>query len=118
MDKFHKHVCGHGKYGNLKTLLVGNNLWNENVQQYLATVTPDCQHCSSQSLPLPDRRASLSSMNREFNDVWAMDHLHLENVTQFHCMYVASTCSADVLMSSTSLEQSIYAFKLGWISQF
>lgn len=118
VDRVHSHVCGHASYSDTRTLLVRNNLWNENVQNYLSKLISECRSCVATSTPPPNRRVSLSSLIRAFNDAVCIDHFFLESVTVFLIMDVASRFSAGALVESTSMEPSIYAFELAWVAQF
>ena len=74
MARVHKHVCGHASYADIKTLLERNNLWNEQSQLYVSYLIEECNSCKAVSPPHPNRRVSLSSLNRDFNDIVCLDH--------------------------------------------
>ena len=118
VDRVHKHVCGHAAFSDMRTLLVRNKLWNEHVQKYLTTIVTECSDCSKSSTPPPNRRVSLSSLDRNFNDVVCLDHFYLDEMVIFHAMDTASRFSAGHVVSSTSLEEAVYAFEISWLSQF
>lgn len=87
-------------------------------QNYLSTVVTECNHCKASSTPPPNRKVSLSSLNRNFNEIVCMDHCFLDSVTVFHVMDVATRYSAGAVVDNKSIDTAIYSFEQIWISQF
>ncbi len=86
VDRVHHHVCDHAEFSDIRTLLQRIHLWNEQVQHYLSKVVGECSSCRTTSTPPPNRRVSISSLNKSFNDIVCIDHLFLGSVTVFHVM--------------------------------
>lgn len=118
VDRIHKHVCGHASYSDVRTLLLRNRLWTNQVQHYLVQVFSSCTSCKASAAPPPNRRVSLTSLNRQLNEVVCVDHFHLDNVTLFHVMDTATRLSAAHVVKSTKLEEAVLAFEACWLSQF
>lgn len=98
IHRVHNHVCRHASYYEFRTLLKRNEIWNEQCQLYLSQMTTECSHCKSTSSPPPNRRVSLSSLNREFNDTFCLVHFFLDSITMLNCMDVASRYSAATIV--------------------
>lgn len=118
VDRVHCHTCGHVTYSDMRTLLMINCLWNDHVQQYLASTVAECRDCKASSAPPPNRGVLLSPLDRFFNDLVCIDRFHLENVTLLHVMDVSTRFSAAHAVTSTSIEGAIYAFEMMWFSHF
>ena len=78
----------------------------------------DLPHCKLSCTPPTNRCVSLSSLNREFNEIVCIDHFFLENATVFHAMDVATRFSAGIVVESTSMETVILNLELIWFSNF
>lgn len=117
IDDEHKIVCGHATFSDMRILLKRNKIWNPFCQKYLSDIVLNC-HCKASSTPPPSRCVSLSSQNREFNEVDCLDHLLLDTVSILHCMDTATYFSASTVVQSTSMDEAIYAVELCRFSQF
>lgn len=118
VDRVHRHVCGHATFSDMRTLLIRNRLWSNEVQHYLSQTVSECVSCKASSTPPPNRRVSLSSLNRQLNEVVCVDHFHLDGVTLFHAMDTATRFSSAYVVESTGLDQAVLAFESCWLSQF
>lgn len=118
VDRVHRHVFRHATFSDMRTLLIRNNLWNDQVQHYLASVVTSCTSCKASSTPPPNRRVSLSSLNRQINEVVCVDHFHLDSVTLLHAMDTATRYSAAFVVESTSLHEAVLGFESCWLSPF
>lgn len=118
LEKVHEHVCGHYTYYDMRTLIQRTNLWNGQTENYLLNVVSKCPDCNASSTPPPNRRVSLASLNREFNDVVCMNHMFLDKVTLFDMMNVATRFPVGAVVGSTSMENVIYHKENLWFSQF
>lgn len=96
--RVHNHGCGHATFSDIRTLLVRNKLWNDNVQKYIVKTMTEFQSCKASPPPPPSCRVSLASINRELDDVIRIDHFFLDTVTIFHMMNVASRLSAGMVV--------------------
>lgn len=118
IDKVHTHVCGHSSYSDIKTLLERNQLWNVDAQKYLATVLEKCSSCATTHEPKASRKVSLSTLNREFNEIVCIDYLHLRGNTVFHMLDSVSRYSIGDVVDTTAMTEAISVFELQWNSQF
>lgn len=118
INKVHKHVCGHASYGDIKTLLQRNKLWDNDIQRYLAQLIEKCQHCRAASLPKPARKVTLATLNRSFYDVDCIDHFYLDKLRCFHVMDLYSRFSAACTVPDATLSSAILAFESTWMAQF
>lgn len=118
VQRVHDHVCGHASFGDMRTLLQRNKLWNADVQRLLSVLVEKCKHCIASSPPKSNRKFSISGINRGFNDVVCVDHFHLDDLRIFHAMDSYSRFSAALSVSSASLSDAIIAFESVWVSQF
>lgn len=101
----------------MKTFLQRNRLWSGQVQHFLLLFGANFGSFQANSSPPPSLRLSLVSLNRNFNDVVCIDHMHLGHVTIFHVMYFVSRISAAQDIHSFSLNESILALDTCWISK-
>lgn len=97
VNRVHHHTWGHTSFPGMRTLLSRNGLWNEHVQHYIASTIAQCRDCKASSTPPPNRRVSISSLDKAFNDIVCIDHFYLEDVTLFHMMAVATIYSSAML---------------------
>lgn len=118
LDKIHHHVCIHASYSDMKTLLVRNHLCNPQVRRYLTTDVSNCLSFKASATPPPNRRLSLPTLNREFNDVVCVDHMHMGSSSLTHAMDVPTRLSAAQVVESTSLDAAILALESIWLSLF
>jgi len=118
VDKVHKHTCGHSTYGDIRTLLQRNGIWNDEVRQYLAESVERCPHCLASAQPQPNRKVALSTLNRSFTDVVCVDHFYLEQLRLFHVMDVYSRFSAAGIVDDASLPTAVLSFDAVWLSHF
>ena len=118
VNRVHDHVCGHSSYGDIRTLLQRNQLWNEDVQKYLSSIVERCPNCIASSSPPSNRKVSISGINRQFNDVVCVDHFWLDGQCMFHIMDSFSRFSVAQPVESTALVDTTIIFESMWISQF
>ncbi len=118
IDKVHKHVCGHATYTDFQLLLERNNLWNETVASYVAQTIQNCSSCKSSALPQPNRKVSISTLSKQFNEIVCIDHFFLDEICLVHCMDLVSRFSAVQAVESTNLADAVVAFEACWVSQF
>ena len=105
-------------FSDMRTLLMRNGLWTNQVQHYLVHVVSSCTSCKASATPPPNRQVSLASLNRQLNEVVCVDHFHLDDVTLFHCMDTATRFSAAYVVDSTALDEAVIGFETCWLSQF
>lgn len=112
IDRVHKHTCGHASYSDMQTSPTRNGLWNDQLQSYLPSLVRNCSNCKPFSAPPLNRRVSVSSPDRSFNNVICVDHSFLERVTLFHIMDIVTRFSAAHVVATTNIEEALYAFEL------
>lgn len=88
--RLHRHVCGHVKFPDMRTILVRNGMWRLHAQVYVVQTVNECVNCVSYATTPPNRRVSLSSLDSESNNVICIDHFFLGDHTLFHVMDTAS----------------------------
>lgn len=118
VDKVHKYICGHASFSDIKTLLERNNIWSDEVMKYVSRTMESCTRCLHTSEPKQARKVSIRSLNRSFNMVVCIDHLHLGNMRVFHLMDAATRYSAGAVVQDTSMVLAIEVMEGHWISQF
>lgn len=99
----------------MRTFLACSSLWNEQGQSYLVSNVGQCDDCKASS-SLPNR--AFRSHYWTYNLVGLCMDTSLRGVTLCHAMHVATRCSAAHVVSTYTIEDAIYAFRLIWISQF
>lgn len=72
-DKVHKYACGHADILDVKLILKRNNLLSPGVENYLTYLM-----IVATSQPQPSIRASLFSLNHNFNEVGCVYHVLLK----------------------------------------
>lgn len=117
-DKVHSHVCGHSDFSDVKLLLERNKLLTPDVEKYLREIMNRCTACRSTAIPRTSRKVSLSSLNRNFNEVVCVDHIFLDDLCIFHIMDSKTRYSAGLVCADTSLKNAIYSFTTTWLSPF
>lgn len=118
IDRAHHHVCGHSDYGDIKTLLDRNDLWNDDARDYVTQVISRCKRCSSTMLPHPARQVSLRLLIRSFNQVVCVYHMYLGLNCFLHIMDTKTHLSAGIIYKDTSLNYAGYALQVGWLTPF
>jgi len=118
VDKVHKHVCGHASYTDFELLLARNGLWNDAVASYVAQCVDQCTACRSTAPPQPNRKVSISSLSKSFNDIVCIDHFYLDQIRLMHCMDLVSRYSAVHIVSTVTMGEAVQAFEACWVSQF
>jgi len=118
VDKVHRHVCGHSNFTDIKVLLERNGLWDAHVQKYLSGILESCEKCKTTALPKSSRKATLSSLSREFNKVVCVDHLFLDEYCVFHLMDSTTRFSVGAVVNSSNMLDAIEVFESSWLSQF
>lgn len=118
VDKMHKNVCGHSNFNDIKTLLQRSKLWNENVQDYLATVPDQYKHCHATKLPSYNRQVSPGTMSSSINDVVLVDLFHLDHLIIFYIMDSVTRYSVGVAVDSVSIVDAIQDFEVHFVGQF
>jgi len=118
VDKVHRHVCGHASFSDMKTLLKRNDLWNHEIKKYLIDKIEVCTNCAHTSEPRKMRKVSLSALNRSFNELVCVDHLHLNHMRVFHIMDATTRYSVGAVVPDTSMKNAMLLFESLWISAF
>lgn len=117
INKVHTHVRGHESFEDIRWLLIGNSLWNDEIQKYLARVINRCEHCTAAASPFPSRKDVLASLNRSFNDSVCVAHF-LGDLRIIHVTDAYSRFSAALVVNDETLRTAIIAFESVWLSQF
>lgn len=117
-DKVHKHICAHADISDVKLLLQRNNLLSPDVEKYLTFVMSRCSGCRSTAKPQGSRKVSLSSLNRDFNEVVCVDHVFLDNIRLFDVMDAKIRYSAGTICDDLSVQSSILSFVSCWLNPF
>lgn len=60
VDKFHRHICGHEKYTEIKCLLEHNDMQNDIIQSYVTQIITDCRSCHETASPQPNGKKGQS----------------------------------------------------------
>ena len=118
IDRVHKHVCGHSCYSDMKTLLQRNDIWDESIQKYLQQTLERCPACKKTSEAQPERKVSLGTISRSFNEVLCVDHLFLNNICVFHAMDTATRYSVGCAVPNTGMIPAISSLDSHWITPF
>lgn len=118
VEKLHKHVCGLASFGDMKPLLVRNNVWSEDVPKYLSDQTTRYTACRSSKYPNPSRKVSLSALSRPFNDFLCVDHVFLDGMRVIHAMEAYSRYSAGLVCDDCSLSATVHAFEAIFFGPF
>lgn len=118
MDKVHKHVCGHGSYSDIKVLLERNDMWSADVMKYICRTMESCARFLHTAQRKHARNVFIRSLNRQFNSVVYIDHVHLGNMFLFHLMDSFSRYSVGSVVKDTKIVTAIEVMEGHWISQF
>lgn len=111
IDKIHHHVYGVASFTDMKLLLQRNNIWYEKVKHYIGDMLPERTSCRASTPSQPSRMVSISSLFKEFNDSFCVDHFFLDYIYTFHCMDVVTRFSSGHIISSAGLYEAILAFE-------
>lgn len=109
-DKIHKNICGHADISYLKLLIERNKLLSPDVEKYLTHIMSWFSGCRSTTEPQRSRNVSLSSMNRDFNEVLCVDHVLLDKIKVFHVMDAKTCYSAGTVCDDLIIKSSILPF--------
>ena len=118
VEKVHRHVCGHASYKDIKLLLKRNNLWSSQCEKFLSQLLETCEHCHILDEPVGNRKVSLRSMTRSFNQVVCIDHFFPDNLNVLHFMDATTRYSSGLLVPSLSMKDTVVVFMSTWLSDF
>ena len=80
VDRVHAHVCGHSTFADMRVFLQRNQMWNNSISQYLPQTVNDCMSCLRTSALIPNRKVSIKSLSRSFNEVVCIDHFYVHHL--------------------------------------
>lgn len=81
------------------------------MHHYPATFVCHCNSCLASATPSPNRRVSLTSLNKSFNGVLRDNHVLLGFVTLLRVIDVATRFSAAGVVQPTVIGETIIAFE-------
>lgn len=87
------------------------------MNHYLTEIISKCPHCVATSAPAPDRKVSLKTMTREFNDTVCVDHIYLQELRLCHVIHTVSRYSAVHVTPTPNMFDSIIGFQAYWRNQ-
>ncbi len=85
---------------------------------YLSHAVKDCHSCVSTSEPKPSRKVSLGTLNRSFNEVVCIDHMHSNNFRVCHVKDTTTRYSFGSIVDDTNMSSVIQVIESQWISHF
>ena len=118
IEKVHKHVCGHANYADLQLLLERNELRNGSVASYVHQLIESCSACHSSAPPQPNRKVSISSLSRAFNEIVCVDHFYLDAIRLMHCMDLGSRLSTVHVVHTATISEAVIGFEACWVPHF
>lgn len=95
----------------MKTLLKRNEIWNNAVQNYSATTISRFKDCISSSTPPPSQKVSLSRLNRNCNEVIAVDHFYLDTMRLIPFLDTVSRWYACDTCTTANVTEAIFGFQ-------
>lgn len=70
----------------MRTLLQRDGLWSSDIRHYLTTTVKNFKEFIASSTSPPSRKFSLATINCNFNEFFAVDHIHLDHLRLIHFM--------------------------------
>lgn len=114
-------------YAGIPHILILRRSWNvascgilryKNTLQYLTNTMDERTNCWATSKPIPTRKVSLSSLDRQLNIVVCIDHFHLDLNRVLHLMDSYARFSAGDVVDSMSMSTEISLFETLWVTPF
>lgn len=102
----------------MKLLLELNNIWDDLVEKYFGDSISGCTECSSTAPPQRSRKVSISSLSKQFNDIFSVEHFYLDSVCLMQCMDLATRYSSVFLVPSAKMDDAVFGFGIYWISHY
>lgn len=116
VDKVHHHVCDHFNYADFKLLLERNGLWDDEVS-YMGNLVDNCRSCST-APPQRNRKVSISSLSKGFNENMCIEHFHRDDMPLIHCMDMVIRHSTASIVPTANMDAASNAFQSMWVTTF
>lgn len=111
-------MCGHATFTDYKLLLERNGFWNKTIASYLAKIVNRCTACRSTSVSQPNRKVSVSSLSKTFNEILYVDHLHLGEIVLVQTKDLITRYSTVYAATSRNLKEAVVGFEAARVSYF
>lgn len=97
MYKVHKHVYIHANRTDRNLLFEQNDLWSDDVKEYVVDTIENFTRCGTFPMPKLSRKASISFLYTFLSEIRCIDYFCMELVRVIYCMGNA-TCYSAVLI--------------------
>lgn len=88
VSSVHDHNCRHATYNEVKALMQGSRIWNEELQRLVTTVVRKRFLFSSAAFPSSTEKVWTSGINQTLHDVAVIDHFWLDGICWFHILEI------------------------------
>lgn len=102
----------------MRLLLQSNNMWFDDVDNYLTAVINRCRGCRATAYRQTSQKVLLSSLNCSFNGCVCVDDMLLDEHFILHVMNDKTRFSAGLICDNASLQTSSFALNACWITPF
>lgn len=75
--RVHNYVFGHVSYGDMRTLIERNHIWNSDIQKMLFNAVENCSYIIAAATTASNCVISIAGINQNSNDVTCEDHFRL-----------------------------------------
>lgn len=93
-------------------------MWNNAGQHYLSTTISTFKKNIASATPFPFRKISLSTVQRNFNDVVAVDHFYLDSIRLLRFLDTVYRSAACHICSTAKMNEAIVGFQSYWLNKF
>lgn len=116
IDRAHKHICGHARLSDMRTIFERNKIWNQFCPKYLSELVRNFKDCKDSSFL---RRIKTYHCHK-LTAILIKRFVWTTSFSTLSLFYIAwtlqLTLSAGTFMQSTSMDGAIYAMDLCWFS--
>ena len=110
VNRAHRHVCVHATYADIRTFMIRNKLWSDEVQQYLSHVLSSCSSCKAWPSSRP--KCIVSKISHPSPERCSVHQWHEPRYCHsFYAMDTAKRYSSTHVVKSTSLSEAVLAFE-------
>lgn len=110
IDKVYTHVCSHANHTDFNQLLQINNMWDDQVDQYVTNINSNFPSCRPTAHPQPRSMVSISSLSKKFNQIMCIDHFFLDHVCFVHFMDRTSRLSTAEIVKNRNQHDVVTTF--------
>lgn len=116
-NSVHSDISGTSTISDMRPLLHRKGILLHDADAYFSLVVEDCRAFRATALSQMSLNVSLTSLSRQFNDVFSFGHPFLDGAHVFHAMDACSRYSTAIVCDEVSILSTISPFETLWVSR-